>query len=144
MGNARKQLFFGSIFYPSITCPLYNSLEPDTWKHVLLSYTQPHIHALRIKRHNKAVWELRKLITQHKQSRCFILMNARTFNNTPLDNTVPSWVLQCTCEHSRCHCNAQFKPDIFCVQGLPYQSTPPPSPSPTLTLQFIEFTYCND
>jgi hypothetical protein len=34
-------------------------------KNILLSYTQPHIHALRIKRHNEAVWELQKLITQH-------------------------------------------------------------------------------
>ena len=52
MGNARKQLFFGREAYPSSTCSICNSLEPDTWLHVLLNCRQSHIHALRI---NKAV-----------------------------------------------------------------------------------------
>ena len=30
MGNSRKQLFFGREAYPSITCSICNSLEPDT------------------------------------------------------------------------------------------------------------------
>jgi hypothetical protein len=30
MGNARKQLFFGRQTYPSITCSICNSYEPDT------------------------------------------------------------------------------------------------------------------
>jgi hypothetical protein len=144
MGNVQKQLFFGPILYPSITCSICNSPEPDTWKHVLLSCHHPHIHALRIKRHNKAVSEIRKLIAQHKQSRCFLLMNAGTFNEAPPDNTIPSSLLPCTCHHSRCHCNARFKPDILYVQGLPYHSPPPTGPNPAFTLQFIEFTYCND
>ena len=55
MGNARKQLFFGREAYPSITCSICNFLEPDTLLHVLLNCRQSHIHALRIKRHNKAV-----------------------------------------------------------------------------------------
>ena len=46
MGNARKQLFFGRETYPSITCSICNSLEPDTWLHVLLNCRQSHIHAL--------------------------------------------------------------------------------------------------
>jgi hypothetical protein len=71
-------------------------------------------------------------------------MNARIYKEAPPDNTIPSWVLQCTCQHSRCHCNAQFKPDILCVQGLPYQNTPPHRPNSAFILQFIEFTHCND
>ena len=55
MDNARKQLFFGREAYPSITCSICNSLEPDTWLHVLLNCKQNHIHALRTKRHNKAL-----------------------------------------------------------------------------------------
>ena len=55
MGNARKQLFFGIERFPSITCPICNSPEADTWLHVLLKCNQHHIHALRTKRHNKAV-----------------------------------------------------------------------------------------
>jgi hypothetical protein len=65
MGNARKQLFFDLFLYPTITYSICNSLEPNTWKQVLLSCNHTHIHALWIKRHNKVVWELRKLIIQH-------------------------------------------------------------------------------
>jgi ribonuclease HI len=38
MGNARKQLFFGPILYPQITCSLCSSTEPDTWKHVNITF----------------------------------------------------------------------------------------------------------
>jgi hypothetical protein len=59
MGNARKQLFFGHQRYPTITCPICNSNEPNTWLHVLLTCKHQHIHSLRGKRHNKAVGEIR-------------------------------------------------------------------------------------
>ena len=90
MGNARKQLFFGREAFPSISCSICNSLEPDTWLHVLLKCRQHHIHALNTKRHNKAVWALRKLLVSSKQSRCFILMNAGIFNNEPTKNYSPT------------------------------------------------------
>jgi hypothetical protein len=83
MGNARKQLFFGINRFPSIACPICNSQETDTWLHVLLKCNQQHIHALRVKRHNKAVWELRKLILSTHRSRHYVLMNACTCNNNP-------------------------------------------------------------
>src|SRR6202049_690299 len=56
----------------------------------------------------------------------------------------PNWLLPCTCNTQRCHCNARFRPDILCVKGLPYQKDPPIDVDPNLTIQFIEFTYCND
>ena len=124
MGNARKQLFFGRKTYPSITCSICNSIEPHTWLYILLNCRQSHIHALRTKRHNKALWALRKLIVSSKHSRCYILMNAGTFNDNPPENTVPPWLLPCTCGLQRCHCNARFKPNIICVKGLPYQANP--------------------
>ena len=71
-------------------------------------------------------------------------MNAGTFNNNPQENTVPPWLLPCTCQQHRCHCNARFKPDILCIKGLPYQDTPLLNPGDNLTVQFIEFTYTND
>ena len=76
MGIARKQLFFGRERFPSITCSICNSQDADTWLHVLLKYNHHHIHAIRVKKHNKAVWELRKLILSSEKSRCYILMNA--------------------------------------------------------------------
>ena len=144
MGNARKQLFFGREIYPSITCSICNSLEPDTWLHVLLNCRQSHIHALRTKRHNKVVWALRKLLVSSNHSRCYIRMIAGTFNGNPPENTVPSWLFPCTCGLQSCHYNARFKPHIICIKGLPYQSNSPTTLENNLKIQFIEFTYCND
>jgi hypothetical protein len=142
MGNARKQLFFGPALYPNITCPICNSPEPDTWKYVLLScIQQQYIHALRI---NKAVWEICRLITQHKTSRCYILLNAGPYNGEAPQNIVPPWLLEYTYINTRYHCLAKLKPDMLCVQDLPYQSNPPTTPDHNITIQFIEFTYCND
>jgi hypothetical protein len=101
-------------------------------------------YVINVNRHNKAVWEIRKLLISSEKSRCFILMNAGTFNNTPQENTVPNWLLPCTCSTQRCHCNSRFRPDILCVRGLPYQNDPPTDIDPNLTIQLIEFTYCND
>ena len=125
IGNARKQLFFNIEAFVSITCPICNSPDLDTWLHVLLKCKQHHVHVLQTKRHNKAIWELRKLIVATKKSRCYSLMNAGTFNNSPPENTVPPWLLPCTCSQQRCNYNARFKPNILCVKGLPYQSPPP-------------------
>ena len=144
MGHAQKQLFFGRNAYPSNTCPICNSFEADTWLHVLLKCKQQHIHTLITNRHNKAVWEIRKLLVSNKVTRHYILMNACTYNELPQENTVPTWLLPCTCGTQRCHCNARFKPDIICILGHPYNSPPPEAPTTEITIQFIEFTYCND
>ena len=71
-------------------------------------------------------------------------MNAGTFNNNPQENTVPTWLLPCTCTQHKCHCNARFKPDLLCIKELPHQSTLTPHPTNNLTIQFIEFTYTNN
>ena len=77
-------------------------------------------------------------------------MNVGTFNNNPLENTIPlentvsPWLLPFTCRLQRCHCNARFKPDIIYVKGLPYQANPSTTFKNNLKIQFIEFTYCND
>lgn len=144
MGNARKQLFFGPTRFPSITCPICNSTDLDTWLHVLLKCNQHHKYALHTNRHNKAVRELKQLILSSTKARCYTLMNADKHNNNPPDNTVPPWLLPCTCHSTRCHCNARFKPDLLCILGLPHQSVPPTHPQDNITVQFLEFTYCND
>ena len=97
MGHARKQLFFGREAYPSNTCPICNSSDADTWLRVLLKCTQEHIHAPITNRHNKAVWEIHKLIISNKISRYCTLMNASTHNGLPQENTIPTRLLPCTC-----------------------------------------------
>ena len=71
-------------------------------------------------------------------------MNAGYFNSNPPENTVPNWLLPCTCYTTRCQCNARLRPDLLCIKGLPYLNNPPDTIDPTLTIQFIEFTYTND
>ena len=60
MGQAIIQTFFGRQRFPTITCPICNSYEPATWLHVYLTCRQQHIHSLHVKRHNKALWEIKK------------------------------------------------------------------------------------
>ena len=69
MGNAKKQLFFGMVAFPPITCPICNTSDPNTWLHILLKCKHHHIHVIRTKRHNKAIWEVRKFIVASKKSR---------------------------------------------------------------------------
>lgn len=51
-----------------MTCPISNLYKLDTWLHVLITCRQQHIHSLHIKRHNQALWELRKLLISSKKS----------------------------------------------------------------------------
>jgi hypothetical protein len=145
MGNARKHLFWNELF-PNINCSLCRMTQPDTWLHILLCCTEPNIHKLRINRHNKAVYEIRKLLISNTKSRCLTLVNADKSNGQPQENTVPNWLLLCSCNNPthRCQCNARLRPDILCIRNHPYNTNPPQEPNHTLTVQFIEFTYCND
>jgi hypothetical protein len=70
------------------------------------------------------------------KSSYYIILNARTFNNNPQENTVPPWLLPCTCDNQRCYCNAQLKPDILCVIGHPYQRHPPLLSQDTINKKF--------
>ena len=124
MGHARKQLFFGKEAFPSRTCPICNSTDADTWLYILLKCKQQHIHALITKRHNRAVWEIRKLIVSARISRYYTLMNVGTHNDLPQENTVPPWLLSYICGTQRYHCNARLKPDILCIIGHSYNHPP--------------------
>jgi hypothetical protein len=71
-------------------------------------------------------------------------MNVGYFNSNPPENTVPPWLLPCTCSTPRCHCNSRLRPDLLRVQGLPYLSNPRDIVNTSLTSQFLEFTYTDD
>ena len=71
-------------------------------------------------------------------------MNAVIYNELPQENTISTWLFLCTCVAQRCHCNAKFKPDILCIIGHPCNHPSPKPPISKLTIQFIEFIYCND
>ena len=144
MGNAIKHLFWPTRF-PNPNCTICPPQSIDNGTHILLNCTQHHLHAFRIQRHNKVVWEIKKLLLSHSTTRSFILMNADIFNTKfPLENTVPDWLLPYSSSSQVCQCNARFKPNILYIKGLPYQTLHPIDPNPKLTVQFIEFTYTNN
>ena len=143
MGNHRKNIFW-PITHPNPNCTLCHKNERDTWPHLLSTCEHPFLKGLRIARHNKAVHLLTQTLQANKNTRFFTLTNAGNFNNQPQEQTVPGWLLQCTCHPNTCHCQAKLRPDILCVIGAPKQAQPPLSPSPNHTIQLIEFTYCHD
>jgi hypothetical protein len=73
-------------------------------------------------------------------------MNEGKTHGQPQENIVPHWLLPCNCNNQtqRCQCNAKLRPDILCICNHLYNEEPPKEPNPTLIVQFIEFTYCND
>ena len=117
-----------------------------TWLHILLCCTEPYIYKLCINQHNKVIHEIRKLLISSAKSQCFILVNAGKSNGQPQENTVPKWLLPCSCNNQiqRYQCNAKLRPNILCIRNHPYNVVPPQEPNHTLTMQFIEFTYCNE
>jgi hypothetical protein len=135
MGNMRKYLFWNELF-PNINFSLCRIIQPDTWLHILLYCTEPHIHKLRINRHNKAVQEIQKFLISNTKSRCYTLMNAGKTDEQPQENTIPHWLLPCNCNNQtqRCQCNAKLRPDILCIRNHPYNGEPPKEPNPTLTI----------
>jgi hypothetical protein len=88
MGNARKHLFWSELF-SNINCFLCRIIQPDTWLHLLLCCTEPHIHKPRINRHNKVVQEILKFLISNTESRCYILMNVGKTDVQTQENIVP-------------------------------------------------------
>ena len=145
MEKARKHLFWND-FFPNINCRLCRMIQLDTWLHILLYCIEPHIHKLRINRHNKAIHEICKLIISNATSQCVILVNAGKQDGQTQENTVPNWLLPYSYNNQlqRCQCDARLRLDMLCICNHPYNAEPPQEPHHTLTIQFIEFTYYND
>ena len=80
----------------------------------------------------------------NKNTRFFTLTNAWTLNNTTPTQIIPDLLIKCSCQQLPCQCQAKLRPDILCIIGAPNHTQTPMSPSPTHTIQCIEFTYCHD
>jgi hypothetical protein len=143
MGNHRKNIFW-PLTHQNPNCTLCRRNERDTWPHLLSTCEHPYLKGLRIARHNKAVHLITQTLQANKNTRFLTMANACHYNNRAQEQTVPDWLLQCACPHTPCHGLAKLKPDILCILGAPNHITPPISPSPNHTVQFIEFTYCHD
>ena len=111
-------LSLGEKTYPFRTCHDCCSFDIGTWLYILIKCQQQHIYAFIMKRHNKSIQKLRKLIVLITQSRHYTLMNTWTHNKLPHDNTTPPWLLPCTCGAQRWHCIA------ICIVFKPYIHRP--------------------
>ena len=143
MGNTKKYLFW-PICFPNPNCKIYHLNEKDTWLHVLLKCNNPIIYGLKVKRHKQVLWELCKLLLSIPSTRCYTLMNAGKSMNSPAENTIPSWLLQCLYNTQRCQCTTKFKPHLLRVQGISYKHPLPIEPNLNIKPQFIEFSYTNN
>ena len=123
MGNTRKHLFWNKIC-PNINCSLCRMTQPNTWLHILLCCTEPHIHKLRINRHNKVIHEIYKLLISNIKSQCFILVNAAKSDGQTQENIVPNWLLPYSCNNQtqRCQCNGRLRPYILCIRNHLYNA----------------------
>ena len=116
----------------------------DTWPCLLSTCSNPHIKGLRIARHNKAVDQISHTLQSNKYTRYYKVINADNQNFRPQDNTLPQWLLQCTCPSITCACLAILRIDILGVLGASRDTQPPITQTPTNVIRFIEFTYCHD
>ena len=143
MGNHRKNIFW-PLKYQNPNCTLCRTNDRATWPHLLSTCEHPYLKGLRIARHNKAVHLTTQTVQANENAGFFTLTNAGKLINQPPDQTVPEWLLKCTCTQEPCQCQAKLSPDIMCIIGAPNQTRTPILPSPNYTIQFIESTYYHD
>ena len=69
----------------------------------------PYVKGLRIASHDKAVHLIVHTLQANKETRFFTLTNAGKINNEPPDQTIPDWLLKCTCPQPPCRCHAKLR-----------------------------------
>ena len=143
MGNRRKNIFW-PLTHQNPNCTLCPRNDMDTWPHILSTCEHPYLKGLRIAIHNKTLYLITQTLQAHKNNHFFTLTNAGHLNNNPPEQIIPDWLLQCTCTQTTCQYQAKLRPEIMCIIGAPNQTQTPIAPSPKLTVQFIEITYCHD
>ena len=123
MGNFRKSCVSKTYHPPSTT-----SILPMQLTHACNSSPKQHLNNFCIAHHNKTL-RVVGLLKSHLATRCYTIVHADIHKHIPLNNMVPSWLLQCTCYNPGCLCLARYRSEILCVQGLSLNA-PPPFPSP--------------
>ena len=143
MGNHKINIFW-PLTHQNPNCTLCHCNDRDTWPHLLSTCGHLYLKGLRITSHNKVVHLITQTLQANKYTRFFTLTNAGHLNNKPPEQTIPEWLLKCTCTQTPCQCQAKLRPDILCIIGASNHTQTPISPSPISIVQFIEFTYYHD
>jgi hypothetical protein len=72
------------------------------------------------------------------------LSNDNNYHGNHQDNTIPPWILSCTCISTQCECLAKLRPNIVYIQGIAYEQNGRLLPTLDITIQIIEFTFTHD
>ena len=80
------------------------------------------------------VHRLANLLKSCIHMRHLTLTNVNTNANTPHKNTIPPWILNCTCNTSKCICLAKLMLDIIYIRGAPFEQSGPLNPTPDLII----------
>jgi hypothetical protein len=134
----------GKILVLYLNCNILSKKRKEKKKrifHLLACCANKHMNNLRTTQHNKAIHALAKTLLAHPTTYCFTLINAGNIKDHKLDNTIPSWLLPCTCYLSRCKCLARLTPNILCILGAPPINKLPFTSNPNLKVQIFEFIY---
>ena len=139
-----ERTFFWPQTYTNPNCTLCHNNDKDTWPHLLSLCNNKSLKGLRIASHNTTTHQLTNLLKPNEHTRHLTLTNTIKQHGNQQDNTIPPWILRCTCNNTRCECLAKLRPDIIYIHGATYKQNNPLIPTPDLTIQIIEFTFTRD
>ena len=91
--------------------------QNDNCLHLLVYCTNKHVNNLQANWHNKARHDPPSRLFAHPTTKCFTLINACNFKNRTPDNTIPSWLLLCSCYPPRCKCLTRLHPITLWILG---------------------------
>lgn len=143
MGNYRKNLFCPQKF-SNPNCTLCQSNDKDTWPHMLSLWNHKFLKGLRIARHNATTQKITNLLKSNTRTLNTIHLRCRQQRRTPPRQYNPILALARTCLRTKCICLARLCPNIMYIQGTTQEQTNSLIPTPSLTIQIIEFTFIND
>jgi hypothetical protein len=92
-----KKIIFWPHTHQNPNCTLCHKNDRNTWPHLLSLCENPYLTGLRISRHDKAVHLMTQTLQANKNTHFFTLINANKINNKFQDQTIPKWLLKCTC-----------------------------------------------
>ena len=95
---------------------MYHAYTLHIWPHLQSLCEKKIFNRLRIARHNVVVHELTNLLKSSIHTRHLTFANANTKSYTPHNNTIPLWILRCTCITPKCACLAKLRPNILCIE----------------------------
>ena len=135
MGNHKKNIFWPLTHQnPNAQCTIVMTETHDnTYYQHVKSFL---LKGLRIARHNKVVHA-------KKNTKFFLVTNANNLDNKPLEQSRNGFS-NAYAHNQPGHCQAKLRPNNLCIIGAVNWTQTPITPSPAITIQLIDFTYCHD